>query len=156
AWSKRLGMAEADWADAVAYARTHDDYQIPAEASVKNLAQATPLDQYAVVRKAGESLSDMDPLYAADMFEPNLTEAGRLGFVQAACFHHDQPALVDGSGMTGTEVIWAICQADLERIDIAKLLGEIRGDTAHDGALRMKLRIAAYELPARIKSHGAE
>jgi hypothetical protein len=156
AWSKRLGMAEADWADAVAYARTHDDYQITADVSVKDLAQATPLDQYAVVRKAGEPLSDMDPLYAADMFEPHLTEAGRLGFVQAACFPHIQPTLVDASGMTGTEVIWAICQADLERIDVARLLGEIRGDTAHDGALRMKLRIAAYELPDRIKDHGVE
>lgn len=156
AWSKRLGMAEADWADAVVYARTHDDSQVPADVSVKNLAQATPLDQYAVVRKAGEALSDMDALYAADMFEPNLTEAGRLGFVQAACFNHNQPALVDGNGMTGTEVIWGICQADLERIDVAKLFGEIRGDAAHDGALRMKLRIAAYELPARIKAHGAE
>lgn len=156
AWSKRLGMTEADWADAVAYARTRDDFFVTADVSVKALAHATPIDQYAVIAKASESSSEIDALYAADMFEPNLSEAGRLAFVQAACLHRGDPAPVDAFGMTGTEAIWAICQADLDRIDVAKLLGEVRADTAHDGAIKMKLRVAAYELPAQLKSHAAE
>jgi hypothetical protein len=155
AWSKRLGMTEADWADAVAYAGVQD-YSIRAELSAKTLAAATPIDQYAVIAKASESVQGMGELYAADMFEPNLSETGRLGFLQVACFHHGQAAPVDANGMTGTEVIWAICQTDLERIDVATLLGEIRADTAHDGALKMKLRLAAYELPRRVKDHAAE
>lgn len=156
AWSKRLGMTEADWAGAVGYAQTHDDYAIPAPLVGKTLAAASPLDQYAVIYQGHESLSEFDTLYAADLFEPHLSEAGRLAFVQTTCFHNGQPAPVDAYGMTGTEVIWAICQADLDRIDVPRLFEEIRGDAGHDGALKMKLRVAAYELPARIKSHAAE
>jgi hypothetical protein len=161
AWSKRLGMTEADWADAVAYAQTHGDHAIQATLgqatlAARTLAAATPLDQYAVIEKARESASEIDPLYAADLFEPHLSEAGRLAFLQTTCFHHGQPAPVDAYGMTGTEAIWAICQADLDRIDVARLFDEVRADTAHDGALKMKLRIAAYELPGRIQRHAAE
>ncbi|HEX3764930.1 MAG TPA: hypothetical protein VHW23_39815 [Kofleriaceae bacterium] len=156
AWSRRLGMTEADWADAVAYAQTHDDHAIPAPLVARTLAAASPLDQYAVIYKGHESLSEFDTLYAADVFEPHLSEAGRLAFVQTTCFHSGQPAPVDAYGMTGTEAIWAICQADLDRIDVPRLFEEIRADAAHDGALKMKLRVAAYELPARIKSHAAE
>jgi len=156
AWSKRLGMTEADWADAVAYARTHDDHSIPAALAARTLATASPLDQYAVIDKAREGLSEFDPLYAADMFEPHLSEAGRLAFLQTTCLHNGEPAPVDAYGMTGTEVIWAICQADLDRIDVPRLFEEVRADATHDGALKMKLRIAGYELPARTKSHAAE
>ena len=160
AWSRRLGMVEADWADAVAFAvaytQAHDDHAIQATVSARTLAAATPIDQYAVIRKASESASEIDAMYAADMFEPGLSEAGRLAFVQSSCLHSGEPAPIDAYGMTGSEVIWAICQADLERIDLARLQDEIRADTAHDGAIKMKLRIAAYELPGRIKSHAAE
>jgi hypothetical protein len=156
AWSRRLGMTEADWLDAVAYAQTHGDHSIQATLAARTLAAATPLDQYAVIEKARESASELDTLYAADMFEPRLSEAGRLAFLQTTCFHGGQPAAVDAYGMTGTEAIWAICQADLDQIDVPRLFDEIRADPAHDGALKMKLRIAAYELPGRIKSHAAE
>lgn len=156
AWSKRLGMTEADWADAVPYAQAGTDSAIQGALAAKTLGAASPLDQYAVIEKAHESLSDLDTLYAADMFEPHLSEAGRLAFLRTTCFHDGQPAPVDAYGMTGTEAIWAICQADLEQIDVARLFDEVRADASHDGALKMKVRIAAYELPARIKSHAAE
>jgi hypothetical protein len=156
AWSKRLGMTEADWADAVPYAQTRADSLIQGTLAAKTLGAASPLDQYAVIEKAHESASEIDTLYAADMFEPHLSEAGRLAFIKTTCFHNGQPAAVDAYGMTGTEAIWAICQADLDQIDVARLFDEIRADAAHDGALKMKVRIAAYELPGRIKSHAAE
>jgi hypothetical protein len=156
AWSKRLGMTEADWADAVPYAATRDDFFVTADVSVKSLAQATPIDQYAVIAKAAESSSEIDALYAADMFEPNLSEAGRLAFVQAACLRRAEPTPVDAYGMTGTEAMWAICQPDLERIDTGKLFAELRADTAHAGAIKMKLRIAGYELATRLADHAAE
>src|SRR5205807_5961640 len=97
---------------------------------------------------------DIDGLYAADMFEPNLSELGRFAFLETMCL--GSPRGRDSSGMTGDEVIWAICQADVDRLDMAKLSSEIRSDTAHDGALKMWLRIVASELPARIKGHAAE
>ena len=155
AWSKRLGMTEADWADAVAYAAAQD-YSIAADFASKTLAQATPIDQYAAIRKSGDPGAELDAMYSTDMFEPNLSETGRLAFLQTACLNNGQAAPVDASGMTGTEVAWAICQADVERFDAAKLFGELRADTVHGGAIRMKLRIAAYELPRRIKDHAAE
>src|ERR1044071_1638995 len=156
AWSKRLGMAEADWADAVAYAKMQNDFSIAADLTAKQLSAATALDQYAVILKASDSLSEFDALYAADMFEPALSESGRLAFLQTTCVNNNQPVPADASGMTGAEVMWAICQADLERFDAAKLQAEVRSDTSHDGALKMKLRVAAYELPARMKAHAAE
>lgn len=151
-WSRRLGMTEAEWSDAVAYATT-PVHAIRAGMTARSLAAASPLDQYAVILKAGDSTGDMDALYAADMFEPRLSEAGRLAFVETSCV---RPAPVDAHGMTGTEVIWAICQADIDRMDIPKFLEEIHTDTTHDGALKMKLRLDAYELSAALKRHLAE
>lgn len=151
-WSRRLGMTEADWSDAVAYA-TSQLSGIRAAMTARTLAAASPLDQYAVILKAGQPGEDMDALYAADMFEPNLSEAGRFAFLETRCV---RAAPVDAYGMTGSEVIWAICQADIDRMDVAKLLAEIHADTTHDGALRMKLRLDAYELSAALKSHLAE
>ncbi|HEY0479531.1 MAG TPA: hypothetical protein VGD37_18555 [Kofleriaceae bacterium] len=155
AWSSRLGMTEADWADAVAYAQT-PEHSIAADVTSKTLAAATPIDQYAVIKQVNDPGADLDPLYATDMFEAHLSETGRLAFLETACFNNGQSAPVDASGMTGTEVIWAICQADLDRFDAAKLFDELRADTSHGGAIRMKLRVAAYELPRRIKDHAAE
>ncbi|HEX8112033.1 MAG TPA: hypothetical protein VF516_30080 [Kofleriaceae bacterium] len=151
-WSRRLGMTEADWSDAVAYATT-PVYAIRAGMLARSLAAASPLDQYAVILNASEPTADMDALYAADLFEPNLSEAGRFAFLERSCV---RAAPVDAYGMTGTEVIWAICQPDIDRMDVAKLLAEIHSDTTHDGALRMKLRIDAYELSAALKRHLAE
>jgi len=156
AWSKRLGMTEADWADAVAYVKIHDDYSIPAEVATKTLATASPLDQYSIIVKATDSQSQFDTLYAADMFEPNLSESGRYAFLAKTCFDQNLNVVRDDGGLTGAEVWWAICQPDFERFNLAKLLDEVRADTTHDGALKMKLRVAVYDLPKRIKDHADE
>jgi hypothetical protein len=156
AWGKRLGMTEADWADAVAYVTFHDDYSIPAEVASKDLAAASPLDQYAVILKADAPQPDFDYLYGADMFEAKLSETARYAFLTKTCFDQHFNAVRDPKGMTGAEAWWAICQPDFERFDLGKMLDELRADTTHDGALKMKLRIAAYDFPKRIKDHQAE
>jgi hypothetical protein len=72
------------------------------------------------------------------------------------CFDNGRRSVPDAAGMLGTEVLWGICQADFERFDLTKLLAELRSDTAHDGALKMKLRVATIDLPKRIQDHAAE
>lgn len=156
AWSRRLGMLEADWADAVAYAPTRGDHLIDATVSTDVLASATPLDQYAVIEHAHSPLSDFDSLYATDMLEASLSELGRFAFLDTMCFNTGRNPAPDAAGMLGTEALWSICQADFERLDLTKLFTELRSDAAHDGALKMKLRIAVYDLPKRIKEHAAE
>jgi len=153
AWSKRLGMTEADWADAVAYAKTNDDYSIPVPIVNKTFSAASPLDQYAVIRAAGGGRSDYDTLYATDMFEANLSMVGRYAFLSGTCLDQSKSVTSTGDGMVGSEVTWAICQPDFERVDLAKLLDEVRADTTHDGAAKMKLRIEVYDWPKRVKDH---
>jgi hypothetical protein len=156
AWSKRLGMIESDWADAVAYARSDGDRWIEPTLSTDVLSAATPLDQYAVIVAATETSSEIDAMYATDMFEANLSEVARFAFLDAMCFNAGRNSVPDAGGMLGTEVMWAICQPDFERFDLTKMMTELRADTAHDGALRMKLRIAVYDFPQRIKEHASE
>jgi hypothetical protein len=156
AWSKRLGMTDADWADAIPYIVAGSDYSIRAELSTDVLSAATPLDQYALVMRAGESSSKFDEMYATDMFEADLSEAARFAFLTTTCFDTGRSPTRDPGGMIGTEVLWAICQPDFDRFDLGKLLTEIRGDTAHGGALKMKLRVAAHDFPQRMKDHAVE
>ncbi|HET9622899.1 MAG TPA: hypothetical protein VFP84_16110 [Kofleriaceae bacterium] len=156
AWSKKLGMTEADWADAVAYAATSDDYSINASVSTKNLASATPLDQYALIMKTQDSSANEDAMYVTDMFDRKLSEVGRFAFLSTTCFDASRKTVRDDSGLTGAEVSWAICQADFEKLNLAKLYDELRADTAHDGAIKMKLRIAAMDFPRKVKDHASE
>jgi hypothetical protein len=157
AWSKKLGMTEADWADAVAYAATSDDYSINASISTKNLATATPLDQYALIEKSdGGPSATADQMYATDMFERNLSEVGRFAFLSSTCFDSSRNTVRDDAGLTGAEVTWAICQPDFEKFNLAKFYDELRADTAHDGAIKMKLRILAMDFSRKIKDHAAQ
>lgn len=152
AWSRRLGMVEADWADAVAYAKANGDNSIGADISTKALAAATPIDQYAIILGTADPFSKMDPRYATDMFERNLSEVGRFAFLQT-CFDEGRLSAYEDGALDGTEVPWAICQADFERFDLARFLAELHADRAHDGAIKMKLRVAAYDFPQQIKEH---
>ncbi|HEY0191372.1 MAG TPA: hypothetical protein VGC42_09645 [Kofleriaceae bacterium] len=159
AWSKRLGMTEADWADAVAYAQTSDDYSIAVDVASKTLAAASPLDQYATIMKTQETSSTapitMDAFYATDMFESSLSEAARFAFLKTSCFDTGKRTVRDDAGMIGSEAYWAVCQADFDRFDLGKLLGEIHGDATHGGAAKMKLRILAYDFGKQVKEHAA-
>lgn len=152
AWSKKLQMTEADWADAVAYAKS--DYRSERlEYSTKNLAAFTPIDQYKAFvdgfSRPGGNPAFNDPFYIADAFEHRLTEVGRFGYIQA-CLD-----LGGRSVTTIPSVTWALCQGDIDRFDPVKFSEQLRSDTAHGGELRMSLRLRLLELPARLKDHAA-
>jgi hypothetical protein len=153
AWSKKLNMTEADWADAVAYAKS--DYRSEKlEYSTKDLAAFTPLDQYKAFTdgfsRPGGNPPFREPFYTADMFEGRLSEVGRYAFIME-CLN------LAGQSVTSIpSVTLALCQVDIERFDPVKLSDQIRSDTAHGGELRMSMRLRVLELPARLKEHAAE
>jgi hypothetical protein len=160
AWTRKLGMTEADWAGAVPYAQASDDYSIAATVETKTLASASPIDQYAVIMKTQDNVSDapiaMDAFYATDMFESKLSEVARFAFLKTSCFEAGKLTVRDDAGMVGSEAWWAVCQQDFEKLDLAKFFSQIRADSTHGGAIKMKLRVAAYDLPALIKDHAAK
>jgi hypothetical protein len=145
-------MTEADWAEAVAFANVGErpgDIQI----SGKDLAAMSALDQYQVIRNNMRSVngygSGFDQAdYLADMFEPNLTEAGRLAFIER-CIDYPAATYIP-------VVIFAQCQADIDAFDKAKLAQQISADKLHPGEHKLALRLRAYTMPARLKEHAAK
>jgi hypothetical protein len=153
AWSKKLGMTEDDWADAVAYAKS--DYRSEKfEYSTKDLAAFTPIDQYKALTdgfpRPGGNAPFREPFYLADALESRLSEVGRFAFIQE-CLNLGSQSVTSIPSVT-----WGLCQADIDRFDPAKFSEQLRSDTAHGGELRMSLRLRALELPAKLKDHAAE
>jgi hypothetical protein len=146
AWGKKLGMQEADWADAVAWANVGARPSSLRDPSTKDLAKMTPVDQYIAIREGfsenGSPFSN--PIYLTDMFEPNLTEVGRLASIEE-CIREERDE--------EHAVQYAICAGDIEAFDYAKFFAQLRTDTANKGEHRMQLRLLAYELPGRLKKH---
>lgn len=153
AWSKKLNMTEADWADAVAFAKS--DYRNERfEFSTKDLAGFTAIDQWKALTdgfaRPGGNPPFRDPFYIADALDRNLSEVGRFAYIEACL------SLASQSVTTIPSVTWALCQGDIERFDPVKFSEQLRSDTAHGGELRMALRLRALELPAQLKEHAAE
>lgn len=148
AWGKRLVMSDADWVDAVAF--TNDSSIDRPDLSTKDPAAMTALDQYKVIQYGIPNSNAMsggydNPDYLTDMFEPNLTEAGRFAFIERC---------IDYSAVTYMPaVVYAQCQADIDALDKAKFGTQLRADTAHPGKYKMWLRFRLYGLPARLKKH---
>jgi hypothetical protein len=153
AWSKKLHMIDADWADAVAYAKV-DGRADKLTYSTKDLAAFTPLDQYKALTdgfdRSGGNGPFTEPFYIADALESRLSEAGRYGFIEECL------KLGDRSVTSIPSVTWALCQVDIERFDPVKLSEQLRGDTAHGGELRMAMRLRVLDLPARLKEQAAK
>lgn len=147
AWGKKLGMNDSDWADAVAFANVDGRPSDPA-LSTKDLAKLTPIDQYVAIRVgfSDNGAPFENYVYLADMLESNLTEVGRLGYIEA-CTH--SPSSPD----EGDAVRFAICQGDIDVFDAAKFSTQLRSDTAHKPEQKMRLRLQAYELPAKLAEH---
>jgi hypothetical protein len=152
AWSKKLNMIEADWADSVAYAKS-DTRSQKIEYSTKDLAAFTPIDQYKALTdgfpQPNGNAPFQDPFYIADVLESQLSEVGRLGFIEE-CLR-----IGDASVTSIPSVTWALCQIDIDRFDPAKFSDQLRTDTAHGGELRMALRLRLLALPAELKDHEA-
>lgn len=144
AWGKKLGMVDADWADAVAFIDNRDGNFPKVEYSTKLLAELTPMDQWRAIREGLEVSGKgfADPLYVADALNGQLTEVGRLAFLEWCLGER-----------VGHDAIghWAICQGDAEQWDLAKFAAQLRADTAHDGGTKMLLRFRAVELGTKLK-----
>lgn len=144
AWTKKLNMIEADWADAVAYTmygKTEYHQDKPIIQSTNDFAALTPLDQYVVIAEGFNGTDDVAS-YLADAMEPQLSEVGRYAFIQRCL-----------GARSSEEVVWAMCQGDIERFDPVKFSAQLRADTAHGGEIRMAMRLRAYNLPAQLKEH---
>jgi hypothetical protein len=149
AWGKKLGMVEADWADAVAFIGNRDGNYPKVEYSTKNLAQLTPMDQWRAIRDGLEADGKpfADPLYAADALHGQLTEVGRLAFLEWCLQQSVEHASVGH---------WAICQPDADQWDFTRFAAQLRSDTAHDGGTKMLLRFRAAALAKRLEEAAAK
>ncbi|HSD86230.1 MAG TPA: hypothetical protein VLB44_01905, partial [Kofleriaceae bacterium] len=137
--SGELGMTDADWADAVAFTNA-DGASDEIAVSTKDFATMTPLDQYQVIWEGlstagGNRFDDFN--YLADAFEPSLTEVGKLAYIKK-CIANKSTSSTDDA------VQFAMCQADIDGLDLAKFGAQLRGDTAHNAAQRMHVRISLY------------
>jgi hypothetical protein len=146
-WSKSLGMEEQDWADAAEWALQGQSERHSPTMRPKNtkspLAQFSAVDQYALMVSGG-LLGDsrVDLHYIADALGERLTEAGRVGYL-TECVRSTNP------------VELAMCEHDAKSLDAAKLNKDLRADTTHNGAQRMAVRIAGYDLRERLSDKHA-
>src|SRR3569623_1584750 len=114
AWSKRLGMAEDDWADAVAYVNLGNDHP-KADLTTKKLLDLTPLDQWIAMGNANsDSQGGMDAFYVADIFDAKLSEVGRLKLI-GDCIRSD------------SAIRWESSQVDIDKLDFTKMY-DVRDD----------------------------
>lgn len=147
-WGSKLGMRDADWADAVAFIENRDGNYPKVELSTKNIADFTPMDQWWAIRtglKAGDI--EAKGVYAADMMQRSLSEVGRLAFLEFCLAER-----VEHSSMPHH----AMCAGDVAAWDPAKFATQLSGDTAHDGATKMLLRLRALELGDNLKTYLAD
>lgn len=137
-WSKKLFMNDADWSDAVLYVKNSGFSGFDIPVSAKTIATLTPIDQYLSIKQGfgGDSGNAVaDSIYAADAMDDVLTETGRLGFLESC-------GADKGVGRDDYEVMmWAVCQADVAKLDGNKLAAELRTDTAHTPQVRTAIHI---------------
>lgn len=137
AWSKKLGLVEADWADVSEWAHLQRHLRGDPKIAVTDRQAAwsaySPIDQYGVLSTA--DIGQVDAAYISDAFGAKLSEIGRLGFV-AQCLD---------VGFNDPSVRYAMALPDASRLDMAKIATEIRGDRTHGAGDRMQARIVAYE-----------
>ncbi len=130
-WNQELDITDAEWAtDVVVWAtRSQGARNSPILSYDNKQAWSTldPIAQYALMFN-----SSNDRHYVTDALGDQLSEAGRLGYVQV-CLDSRKP----------TE--WALCQPDIEALDRKKLAAELRADKLRTGFERMTIRIA-YQL----------
>lgn len=153
AWSKKLGLTEADWRDVAAYALLGDSqrndsviYMTGDDAAKRPWSRLDAIDQYAIMsRGAGVSGSlELDHAYFADALGPRLTETARFAYIQDCIASNNfEP------------VRWAMCQGDIEQLDTGKIAGELRASTAYGGGEKIRIRIAVLEGQPRLDEHAA-
>lgn len=147
-WGKKLGMSDADWADAVPFVDNRDGNYPKVELSTKVIGQFTPMDQWWAIReglKAGDISAQ--GVYVADAMHGGLSEVGRMAFIEFCLKerleHEEMPR-------------HAMCAGDIAAWDPAKFATQLRGDSAHDGGTKMLLRLRALELAEKLGAYQAE
>jgi hypothetical protein len=152
AWGKRMGMTEADWADMVAFADANGGRNTKVEYSTKDFAQFTPIDQYKAIvdgfEQGGGNGSLEDPIYNADALEGRLSEVGRFAWIRECL-----KAETSVTSKAPPAATWALCQADIEKFNLQKFGDDLRGDGAHPGDVKMKIRFEARNLERELKEH---
>ena len=141
AWSKKLGLSDADWVEVNEWAhypnhlRVDDFYLKDRQAA---WSTATPLDQFALLNR---DTGDVDVAYVADALGAKLSMLGRLAYVRTCMSRGSQD---DGP------VAYAMCATDAAGLDMAKIAAEIGADKKYEIYERMAARIVAYETIAKL------
>jgi len=158
AWSKKLNMVDADWADAADYAglRYHErNNRVYVNTRGQKLgigdklklawSSYDALDQWAMITNdvGAEGDFSLDDNYLVDALGANLTEVGRAAYIMA-CIAQENP------------VQWAMCQGDIAQLDLGKLATEIRANKTYSGADKMRVRIAVEGLRTKLPAHAAK
>ncbi len=145
AWSQKLDMTDADWAEAVGYAML-DRYA--EELHFKNTKKAwsafDAIDQYLALTDTYASSGDIshDKNYLADALGGRLTALGRAGYVKQCVVNDDEHV-----------VQWAMCAPDIAQLDWKRAAADLRATKAYEGADKMRIRLALLALKTRIAEH---
>src|SRR3569833_3953027 len=100
-------------------------------------ATLSPIDQLGAITDGFDKVGS-NPMYVADVLDANLSEVGRIGFLMTCAKEHSVTR--EDGGMA----LWAICQGDAAKLAAAKFATELRGDTGHSAADRMRVRFKLY------------
>ena len=155
-WSARLDLTDADWADVAEYAtlgvRVGGEVDLlvrPGEDASQARRHAwssfDALDQWAwIARDMGESGSlTLDHNYLVDALGAKLTEVGRLAYIRG-CIQSRNP------------VQWAMCQGDIDRLDVKKLAAELRANKDYGGHEKTRVPIAVDDHKRLLVEHAAK
>ncbi|MBA3453161.1 MAG: hypothetical protein H0T42_08715 [Deltaproteobacteria bacterium] len=159
AWSKKLMMTEDDWADVgeLAEMRSNErnyDSSIRINTNGQEMGIGDSLkrpwtsfdaiDQWVLILNGVGGSGDftLDDNYFVDSLGQNLTETGRAAYIKV-CIEDKSP------------VQWAMCQADIDRLDYTKLATELRTLKTYTGAPKMMVRVKIQKLKAALVKHAA-
>lgn len=147
AWGKKYGLAEDDWAEVIAYDQDSDHRFFHADFSTKDITRFTPVDQFKLIAKGfGDSSVNPDPLYYTDALDGSLSEAGRVAFLDWC--------MQSTYGGDHDVAKWAVCQGDIDKLDLGKLFAELHADP-HDGSSKFYIRLRGVELQDQLKDYAA-
>ena len=148
-YSKQYVMNDADWAAAAEWNESSGrSNSVTAYKPVATtFATLSPVDQYLLFAQVmNPAQGSFDAIYLADALEPNLSQAGRVGFL-LNCVNED---------VYDFPVYWAICQEDAAAIDVAKLADEIRNDKTQPAVARTAAKLSMWKTLAKVKASDAK